>query len=90
MSKHLPSQFNVWQVKPWWCQPWSILLTGVGLVAASWFLTRLIWVALLVAVPVTGWMGYFLLIYPKLMAAGWMETQDEVDLESDLEGDRPQ
>jgi len=24
-----------WSLKPWWCQPWSILLTGVLVIAGS-------------------------------------------------------
>ncbi|MEP0915680.1 hypothetical protein NC981_02545 [Leptolyngbya sp. DQ-M1] len=59
---------NVWDYKPWWCQPWSILLTGVGLISGSWLLLRSIWVTALVAIPVLTWMVFFLLIYPKAVA----------------------
>ncbi|MFM7883374.1 MAG: DUF6737 family protein, partial [Microcystis panniformis] len=31
---------NVWNHKPRWCQPWSILLTGITLIAGCWFLTQ--------------------------------------------------
>jgi hypothetical protein len=63
-----PSSGSIWHYKPWWCQPWSILLTGIGLVVASWVLLRLIWVTVLVAIPIALWMGFFLGVYPKLMA----------------------
>lgn len=63
-SQSLPS---IWQLKPWWCQPWSILLTGITLIGGSWLLFQTIWVTLLVALPVVVWMGFFLLIYPKAM-----------------------
>jgi hypothetical protein len=56
---------SVWQSKPWWCQPWSILLTGNGLIAGSGWLTQRVWVALLVGIPVLVWMGFFLVIYPQ-------------------------
>ncbi|HEY9764104.1 MAG TPA: DUF6737 family protein [Trichocoleus sp.] len=56
-----------WQYKPWWCQPWSIVLTGVCLIVGSWLLLGRWWVTLLVAVPVTAWMGYFVLLWPKLI-----------------------
>jgi hypothetical protein len=23
------NQPNLWQSKPWWCQPWTIILTGI-------------------------------------------------------------
>jgi hypothetical protein len=57
---------NVWNYKPWWCQPWSIFLTGSGLVGGVWWLSHRLWVTLLVAIPIAIWMGFFLLIYPRL------------------------
>lgn len=64
-----PTAQSVWQQKPWWCQPWSILLTGFGLIAASWLLLKTVWVTILVALPLLAWMGFFLLLYPSLMQA---------------------
>jgi len=57
-----------WQQKPWWCQPWSILLTGVTIITGSWMVFKVLWFTLVVAVPVLTWMGYFLLIWPRLMS----------------------
>ncbi|MBE9008701.1 hypothetical protein IQ250_00535 [Pseudanabaenaceae cyanobacterium LEGE 13415] len=59
---------NIWDYKPWWCQPWSILLTGVSLIGGSWLLLRSLWITVLVAIPVLTWMIFFLLIYPKAMS----------------------
>lgn len=59
---------TVWNDKPWWCQPWSIILTGSGIIAGSWFLFHRYWVTGLIALPVLMWMGFFLLLYPRLMA----------------------
>ena len=53
-----------WSQKPWWCQPWSILLTGVVLIAASWLVLHLWWLTALVAVPVLAWWGLFLVVVP--------------------------
>jgi len=64
---------NVWQAKPWWCQPWSILLTGVTIILASWFLLKLIWLTTLVAIPVLAWMIFFLVIYPQVMQTEFAE-----------------
>jgi hypothetical protein len=61
------SSESVWNHKPWWCQPWSILLTGLALIGGSWFLLKTIWITVLVAVPILIWMGFFLLVYPRLM-----------------------
>lgn len=55
--------------KPWWCQPWSIMLTSGGLIGGSWWLTKMIWVSVIVAVPVLIWMGFFLVLYPRLVAS---------------------
>jgi len=59
-----------WQHKPWWCQPWSILLTGVTLIVGSWIIFKAVWFTVVVAVPVLVWMGYFLLLWPRLMMQG--------------------
>lgn len=66
--------FSPWDYKPWWCQPWSILLTGITLISGSWFLFKIIWVTLIVAVPVLTWMGFFLLIWPKLMKEYYQQS----------------
>lgn len=58
---------NAWSYKPWWCQPWSIILTGSSLIAASWFLFHRYWFTGIVALPVLTWMGFFVLLWPKLM-----------------------
>ena len=54
---------SIWQIKPWWCQPWSILLTGNALIGGSWLLLHRWWLTLIVAIPVALWMGvlYFAL-----------------------------
>ena len=66
---------NPWHYKPWWCQPWSILLTGTTLISGSWLLLHRIWVTVLVAIPISIWMGFFLLVWPSLMAR-YLESQE--------------
>lgn len=58
---------NVWDYKPWWCQPWSILLTGIAIISGSWLLLHKIWLTAIASVLVLTWMGYFILVYPKLV-----------------------
>lgn len=65
MSEQKP--LNPWNYKPWWCQPWSILLTGVTLITGSWLLFKTIWLTVLVAIPLLVWMGFFLLVWPRLI-----------------------
>jgi hypothetical protein len=84
MSPQLKDSDSVWQLKPWWCQPWSILLTGVVLIGGSWLLVRLAWLTILVAVPVGAWMGYFVLVYPKLVGQGGRVHLEVEEKESHL------
>ena len=70
---------NPWNYKPWWCQPWSLLLTGLSLIGGSWLLLKIIWVTVIVAIPVLVWMGFFLLIWPPLMIRSGVLESDELD-----------
>ncbi|MEM1311209.1 MAG: DUF6737 family protein [Cyanobacteria bacterium P01_D01_bin.71] len=63
------SDSSVWDYKPWWCQPWSILLTGISIITGSWLLFHRYWLTGIVAVPILVWMSFFLVVYPRLMAA---------------------
>ncbi|TFI54251.1 hypothetical protein BLD44_011215 [Mastigocladus laminosus UU774] len=56
-----------WKFKPWWCQPWSILLTGLTLISGSWIIFKIVWLTVLIAIPVLTWMGFFLIIWPSLI-----------------------
>jgi len=62
-------RLDPWQLKPRWCRPWSILLTGAALVGGTWLLARSPWVTLLVAVPVAAWWWVFLILWPRAAAA---------------------
>jgi hypothetical protein len=64
MSSEKPD--NVWNHKPWWCQPWSIVLTGLLIISASWLLFKIVWLSILVAIPISAWMGFFVVLFPKL------------------------
>jgi hypothetical protein len=58
---------NPWNYKPWWCQPWSILLTGILLVSGCWSLTQIIWITIPVALLVLAWWTVFLVVWPKVI-----------------------
>jgi len=58
-------QDSIWEHKPWWCQPWSIVLTGMVAVAASWWLLHRWWVSLPVLVAVLFWWMLFLVLVPS-------------------------
>ncbi|BAY98260.1 hypothetical protein NIES37_22080 [Tolypothrix tenuis PCC 7101] len=56
-----------WNYKPWWCQPWSIVLTGITLISGSWLIFKTIWLTVIISIPILLWMGFFLLIWPQLI-----------------------
>ncbi len=66
---------SFWSEKPWWCQPWSILLTGVCLLAFSWWWPHLLWLSALLAVIVIGWWLLFLWLVPT----AYRQQQQELD-----------
>ena len=59
---------SVWNYKPWWCQPWSIVLTGITGISGSWFLLHYVWVTAIISALVLAWWTLFLVIYPKEIA----------------------
>ncbi len=63
-----PEKFNPWNYKHGWCQPWSILLTGITIISSSWLIFRMVWLTVIISIPILTWMGFFLIIWPKLMA----------------------
>ena len=54
-----------WSLKPWWCQPWSILSTGVAISVASWLLLHRLWISLPLSAVVIGWWWLFLVLVPS-------------------------
>jgi hypothetical protein len=60
-----PDPGSVWELKPWWCQPWSILLTGLAIVTASWFVLHLWWLTIGVSVVIAAWWLLFLVLMPS-------------------------
>lgn len=60
---------SLWSQKPWWCQPWSIVLTGVALVGGSLLWPGRWWVSLPLALAVLLWWGVFLVLAPAAYRA---------------------
>ena len=58
--------YPFWSLKPWWCQPWTILLTGTIGIAGSWLLLQIWWLTTGVALVVIAWWVLFLLIVPNI------------------------
>ena len=63
------SSSSLWQSKPWWCQPWTILLTGLAVIAVSWLLLHRWWISAPVALAVLLWWWLFLVVVPRAYRA---------------------
>ena len=70
---------SFWDEKPWWCQPWSIVLTGVSFVAVSWWWPNLLWFTVLIAIGVIGWWGLFLVLAPAIYRQQIQQQVSEQD-----------
>jgi hypothetical protein len=68
---------DLWNLKPWWCQPWSILLTGVLVVAGSWVLLRHWWVTAPLTAAVLLWWLLFLVLAPAGYRASVAQGREE-------------
>jgi hypothetical protein len=73
----MTKSFDIWNYKPWWCQPWSILLTGIVIITSSWLIGKNLWISLLVSLPIVAWWVYFLILYPRLVSQAMEESQRE-------------
>jgi membrane protein YdbS with pleckstrin-like domain len=62
-----PDKFDLWQSKPWWCQPWTIILTGIVIITGSWLVLKNLWITLPLAIAIIVWWMYFLVIVPRLL-----------------------
>jgi hypothetical protein len=53
-----------WSLKPWWCQPWSIVLTGCVLSIGSWLFLHRLWITLPITLVILAWWMLFLVLVP--------------------------
>jgi hypothetical protein len=72
-----PAMASFWALKPWWCQPWTIVATGLLVVALSWLALGIRWISLPLALGVLAWWGLFLLLVPAAWRAEQQEAQGE-------------
>ena len=53
-----------WELKPFWCQPWSIVLFGIAVLVSIWILSHNLILTSLVSFIVIIWWLLFLIIAP--------------------------
>ena len=63
MDSNSKNQF--WDIKPYWCQPWSIITFGILILVFSWRLFNNLIITLLLSLVIIGWWVIFLLIVPR-------------------------
>ena len=68
-SPNSVDQPSFWSLKPLWCQPWSILSTGIVITATSWLVLHRLWVTIPVTAAVVGWWLLFLVLVPAAYRA---------------------
>lgn len=56
---------SMWDMKPWWCQPWSIILTGVILPILAWCVSHSLWLLIPFTGVILAWWFIFLYAVPK-------------------------
>ncbi|XP_071738236.1 uncharacterized protein [Rutidosis leptorrhynchoides] len=63
---HLSLEYDsVWDTKPAWCQPWTITLTGVSVIAGSWLILQNVFATSAATTLIGMWWYIFLYSYPK-------------------------
>ena len=60
------SKNDIWNLKPFWCQPWSIISFGILVLIFSWTLFNNIIISSIFLFLVLSWWILFLIIAPKL------------------------
>ena len=60
----LNSKNNFWDLKPPWCQPWSILTFGILVLVLSWKLLNNIIITSILGLLIVFWWILFLVIAP--------------------------
>ena len=70
---------SLWSHKPWWCQPWTIVLSGVVAVAGSWLLLQRWWISVPLALAVLLWWGLFLVVVPAAYRSQAQNTSQNTE-----------
>jgi hypothetical protein len=58
---------DIWSQKPFWCQPWTIVLTGFLIIIGSWLPFHRWWITAPVSGAIGLWWWTFLIVMPRLV-----------------------
>ena len=59
------SRSEFWKLKPYWCQPWSIISFGIVLLIFSWALLKNLIITLILGFLIIIWWLVFLILAPS-------------------------
>ena len=59
------SQSKFWKLKPYWCQPWSIITVGILFLIVSWTLFNNLIITSILAFFIIIWWIVFLILAPN-------------------------
>ena len=74
MEEGRGAEKEFWSLKPWWCQPWSLLLTGAMAIGGSSWIFHSRWFSLVVTALVVGWWWMFLVRVPHTYRQ-WLQSR---------------
>ena len=57
---------NYWSIKPFWCQPWTIIMTGLCILFSAWKIFDNLIIITLISISILIWWILFLIIAPIL------------------------
>ena len=56
---------SLWDSKPYWCQPWSIISFGVFVIVFIWKIVDNLIITSIVSIIIFAWWIIFLILAPK-------------------------
>ena len=59
------SKNDFWDIKPYWCQPWTIIFFGIFVLTLSWILFANLLITSIAALFIAIWWLIFLIIIPS-------------------------
>ena len=58
-------ELSYWGAKPFWCQPWTILLTGLIIIVFTTWWPSILWVTIFLTFVIFLWWFLFLIVAPR-------------------------
>ena len=60
------SKKEFWDLKPYWCQPWSIISFGILVLLLSWIFFKSLIITIILSFFIIIWWIVFLILAPNL------------------------